>query len=156
MLAAAAAFDPSVLEHPSLRRLFEYWSARAQAAGRRMPRRADIDPIDFAYLLGQVTLVDVTGPPLRFRWRLVGTWWREKFGIEATGMWADEWPLPEQRQRALRGYTRVVETAAPVRGVNSNWIDDVRMFYELLMLPLSENDVDVSMIVVALVEKKTA
>jgi hypothetical protein len=155
-MLAAAKFDPSELEHPSLRRLHAYWAAQARAAGRRFPRRSDIDPIDFAYLLGQVALVEVTGPPLRFRWRLVGTWWREKFGIEATGMWADEWPHPEQRKRALRGYTRVVETAAPVRGVNSNWIDDARMFYELLLLPLSENDADVSMIVVALIEKKPA
>jgi len=35
---------------------------------RRFPARADIDPLDFGYVLGHVMLLDVLRDPLRFRY----------------------------------------------------------------------------------------
>ena len=146
-----SAFDPSEIREPRLRRLHDYWAQRRGA--RRFPARADLDPVDFPYLLGQVTLVDVHAESRRYRWRLVGTWWREKFGLEGTGMWVDEWPFPDQRAAVLRSYDLVMAAGHPLVFDRSVWLDGRLLVVETLLLPLSENGIDVSMIVVALVEK---
>jgi hypothetical protein len=146
-----SAFDPATIADARLRRLHDYWTAKRGA--RRMPSRDDIDPVDFAYILGQVTLVDVHENPRRYRWRLVGTWWLEKFGVEGTGMWADEWPFPDQRAAVLRAYDLVASAGHPLVFDRSVWLDGRLLVVETLFLPLSENGEDVSMIVVALVEK---
>jgi hypothetical protein len=52
-------------------RLFSYWLAKK--GDRRCPSRGDIDPLDFAYVLGHVILFDVIRDPLRFRVRVHGT-----------------------------------------------------------------------------------
>jgi len=57
---------------PRLRRLYEYWDEKH--GGRAMPSRADIDPVDMAFALGNVIPAEVlpeTSP--RFRIRLHGT-----------------------------------------------------------------------------------
>jgi hypothetical protein len=146
-----SGFDPATIRAPALRRLHGYWDARRGA--RRFPARADLDPVDFPYILGRVTLVEVHENPRRYRWRLVGTWWRERFGLEGTGMWADEWPFPDQRAAVLRAYDLVVSAGHSLVFDRSARLDDRQLVVETLFLPLSENGTDVSMIVVALDEK---
>lgn len=149
-MSAPGTLDPTAVGNERLRRLLAYWESRR--AGRAMPRRGDIDPVDFAYLLGNITLVEVHADPRTYRWRLVGTWWREKFGVEATGMWIDEWPFEKQRAAVRTAYDRVVAARAPRVFARVLQLDGRRIASETLMLPLSENGTDVSMIVVALVE----
>jgi hypothetical protein len=55
----------------TLRRLLAYWQERRGA--RRFPARGDVDPVEFRYALGHVSMVDVVGDPPRFRFRLVST-----------------------------------------------------------------------------------
>ena len=50
-------FEALEARDPRLLRLHEYW--REKCAGRQFPDRADLDPVDFPYILGYVTLVDV-------------------------------------------------------------------------------------------------
>jgi hypothetical protein len=148
--AAPESLDPATVGDARLRRLLAYWeTCRAE---RAMPRRADIDPVDFAYLLGNIALVEIQDDPRLYRWRLVGTWWREKFGIEATGMWIDEWPFEKQRAAVRTAYDRVVAARRPSVFARVLYLDGRRIASETLMLPMSENGTDVSMIVVALVE----
>jgi hypothetical protein len=66
---------------------YEYW--RRKAAGRRMPRRADIDPIEIPKLLPHVRLIDVIGPG-RYRYRLVGTEIQTFHGANPTGRYVHE------------------------------------------------------------------
>ena len=40
------------IQHPKLQQLFDYWSAKR--GGREMPSRADIDPLDLAFVIGNV------------------------------------------------------------------------------------------------------
>ncbi len=50
----------------------EYWQRKG--AGKGLPGRADIDPVDIPHLLANVFLIDVVGgSPQRFHFRLVGT-----------------------------------------------------------------------------------
>ena len=73
---------------PRMRELFEYWDARR---GRReMPRRADIDPLDFPKQLPRIWLVDVEGEDGNgvghLRYRVVGTKEVELRGRDPTGL----------------------------------------------------------------------
>jgi hypothetical protein len=145
-----ASVGPASVGNERLRRMLAYWESCR--AGRAMPRRADIDPVDFAYLLGNIALVEIHDDPRVYRWRLVGTWWREKFGVEGTGMWIDDWPFEKQSQAVRTAYDRVVAARAPLVFARVLQLDGKRIASETLMLPLSENGTDVSMIVVALVE----
>lgn len=79
-------------------------------------------------------------------------WWREKFGIEATGMWIDDWPFEDQRRAVRRAYDRVIAARGPMANAREIWLDGRRFDCKTLLLPLSENGTDISMIVVALVD----
>src|SRR3546814_4653792 len=48
---------PEGIEDSRLQRLAAYWDSCR--AGRAMPARADIDPLDMGYLLGNLALVEV-------------------------------------------------------------------------------------------------
>ena len=93
-------------EHPILARLLSYWIERRQ--GRQFPARRDIDPLDFPYALGNISLIDVFHNPLRFRYRLVGTRITEQIGVEMTGRWLDDVPYPDYREILVSLYSRVV------------------------------------------------
>src|SRR5215510_12704428 len=52
-------------ENAAFLEFYEYW--RRTGAGKAMPARADIDPLDIPQLLANVFLMDVVrGPPQRF------------------------------------------------------------------------------------------
>ena len=53
-----------------LGRVYRYWLSLK--GDRSLPRRAELDPIDFAYALDNIMLIDVLRDPLRFRVRLHG------------------------------------------------------------------------------------
>ncbi len=68
---------------------YTYWRAKAAAAGRDLPGRADIDPTEIPRLLPDVMLVDVL-PEGRYRYRLIGTENSAAHGVSATGRFLDE------------------------------------------------------------------
>src|SRR5260221_5837990 len=80
------------VEHPVLHELYQYWAGRR--GDRAMPARADIDPIALKPILPYLLLIDVEPAPLRFRFRLAGTFAyeaREGLAVrELTGRYADE------------------------------------------------------------------
>ena len=79
-----------------LRRLYEYWSGKR--GDRRFPSRADIDPVDMVFALGNVILAEVLPEtPPRFRIRLHGSALAQFVGYDLTGKMLDEMPVPEFR-----------------------------------------------------------
>jgi hypothetical protein len=50
-------FEAPEARDPRLRRLYAYWQEKC--GDRLFPDRADIDPVDFPYILGLVTIVDI-------------------------------------------------------------------------------------------------
>ena len=83
-----------------LRQLRAYWAGKCGPDGR-LPRRADIDPLDMRFALGHLILTDVEpGTQPRYRHRLIGTHIVERAGYDATGRYLDEIPETELAARA--------------------------------------------------------
>ncbi|MEK9970990.1 MAG: PAS domain-containing protein, partial [Ferrovibrio sp.] len=120
---------------------------------RRMPSRADIDPLQFAWMLGDVSLVDVMrdapDSELRFRFRLVGTHAVERFGYDMTGRWLDDLPEPAYRQHVHNAYAEVVRHGSPLIERLDMLLDRRRHDYEILRLPLGTDGSRVDMILLA-------
>lgn len=135
----------SVLDS-DLQRLLVYW--RERRAERGFPRRADIDPLDLGFMLERIALVEVhEGARRRYRLRVVGSWWVRKYGFEPTGIWLEDWPKPEQLKLVLESYEALVALRQPVILKRDHWIDEQLLNYEAALLPLSEDGVQISMIV---------
>ncbi len=93
-----------------LRRLLQHWDDLR--GDQRLPRRADLDPTDIAYCLGNIALVEIE-PPFRPRYRLVGTRLADLLGEDPTGRYVDEMYSPGTRADALAAYRRTIETGEP-------------------------------------------
>ncbi|WP_428248872.1 PAS domain-containing protein [Ferrovibrio sp.] len=135
--------------NPDLCRLLAYW--QRQRGDRAMPTRADIDPLDFRYMLGSIVLVDVepAGGDYRYRFRLVGVNVVEHAGNDLTGHYIEDYPGQEFATKLRESYTALVAGKVP-RRVQRREFNDGR-FYEMeaLLLPLGAGG-NVTMIMVAL------
>jgi hypothetical protein len=136
---------PVSIRHPDLQRLFAYW--RANRGRQEFPRRADLDPVDFGFMLDRVALTEVHDEKTRrYRLRVVGSWWTNMLGFEPTGMWMDAWPNPGQLELTVTSYESLIALRRPVLGIRDAWVDQRKLSYEILLLPLSEDGLRVSMI----------
>jgi hypothetical protein len=82
LLRTASAADP---ELGDLSGLLQLWEDRRK--DRPLPARADFDPMDLRQFLGRIVLFDVLQNSRRFRFRLVGTDWVLRFGLDPTILW---------------------------------------------------------------------
>jgi hypothetical protein len=124
-----------------LRRLHAYWLERR--GSRAMPARADIDPLDFPYILGWVMLVEVEPQPggdLRFRYRLHGANVVEHSGLDLTGRYTEDFPGPEFAAALKESYTNVVRGGVPRRSQRREYYDDRYYELEALLLPLGDSE----------------
>jgi hypothetical protein len=99
------------ISHPLLRQLYEYWDSKR--AGRAMPARSDLDPIEIPDLLRHLILLDITHDPLRFRVRLYGTGVAELRGHDLTGRFLYEDGLTPIGQQTRPWNVRTVEDRQP-------------------------------------------
>ena len=94
----------------TLRPLYDYWLQLR--AGRSMPARADLDPLNMPrHLLADIFLLDVETAPQRFRFRLMGTSVAEMLGEDWTGKYVDE--LHQANQKVMNQYVETVEQREP-------------------------------------------
>ena len=84
--------------------------------------------------------------PRRYRLRVVGSWWSQLAGVEGTGLWMEDWPHANQRKLSIETYEAVIASRAPLCARRDAWVDEKRLSYEILLLPLSEDDARISMI----------
>jgi hypothetical protein len=124
-------------ENAAFLEFYEYWLAKG--AGRGMPARSDIDPLDIPQLLANVFLIDVVeGSPSRFRFRLVGTRIAELEG-EMTNRFLDEF-IPAAAGTAMaRHYDDTVLGRIYVRHETLHWRKREYVNYDVLLLPLSSD-----------------
>jgi len=126
---------------PQLRRLFADWDTRRR--GREFPARADFDPVELKYLLGEMTLLDViaSGPRSDFRYRVYGSSLVRRFGWELTGKSVDEIPVKQHAAFARAHCEDVLARRAPVvRYYSHHFIgQNVPHDCEILVLPLSHD-----------------
>jgi hypothetical protein len=133
-----------------LRRLYQYWCEKR--GGRRFPARADIDPLDFAYVLGYVMLIDVTYDPLRFRFRLYGSALLDRnSAVDMTGRYLDEHARPEFRAYLRAEWADTIARAVPTHGFFDRMIDDELRKFEVLRLPLASDGQTIDMLLVCAV-----
>ena len=138
------------IKHPKLQQLYDYWSAKR--GERKMPSRADIDPLDMTFIIGNVILVDViAGTPLGFRIRLHGTNLVERVHYELTGKMLDDLPQVQFRNLTRKSFTKVAKTAEPLRALNDRVLDDQLARYETVILPLSGDDTRVDMLLCGMI-----
>lgn len=139
---------PQAIDHPALRALFDYWSARRGGAG--LPARRDIDPLDIPALLPHLMLIDVQSaaahtPELRFR--LVGTALVRHFGRDTTGLPVEEGYMGSDWGKILPDYRYVISRRRPCLRHNRGVGRDRRSFdYKRLLLPLAADGDAVDMI----------
>jgi len=138
----------SAITDDALRRLYQYWNEKR--GSRRFPARRDIDPLDFAYVLGWVTLVDVTYNPIRFRFRLYGSELAHRTGLDLTGTYADQHPDREFGAMLQRSWQEVVDRAEPIRVQYERRDLDNRMRpWEVVRMPMSSDGTTIDMLLAA-------
>jgi hypothetical protein len=135
--------------HPGLQRLYQYWTDKR--GERSMPSRADLDPLDMRFVIGNVILVDVIdGEPLQFRIRLHGTNLSEHVHFDLTGKMLDEMPQAEFRELTRQSFTKVATTKQPLRAQRDRVLDNRLRRYETIILPLSGDGDRVDMLLCGL------
>ena len=145
-LAGRDALSP--IGDERLQQLQAYW--RHKAAGRRLPCRADLDPVEIPLLLPHVMLVDVL-PSGRYRYRLIGTENAREHGINATGCYLDEvLPGPEYQVHVRGLYDECVRTR---RALYSECLflslkHGPERHTKVLFLPLSDDGARVNIVLV--------
>ena len=134
-----ANLDPGLdFVSPRLADLKAYWDAKRGA--RRMPAPSEIDPVEMAAHLGHICLIDVLQPPLRFRWRLIGTSVVDALGQDGTGQFFDEAEHAEVFQGLAASCRWVVQARAPLRTVGTVPYAEIgRIGCESVELPLSDD-----------------
>src|SRR5579872_5062410 len=133
-----------------IQQAYDYW--RRIAAGRAMPARKDLDPVDIPRLLPHVMLVEVEGPG-RFRYRLIGTAIAQEQGVNATGRFVGEAiKNPEYRAHGLGLYEQCVHDHRPIYSESlflSSEGGAVERHTKAVFLPLSDDGVTVNRVFVA-------
>jgi hypothetical protein len=135
------------IEHPDLRTLYDYWNERRR--GRRWPSRADINPLELKFALGNMSLVDVTrSSPPRFTFRLAGILLSQRIGQDLTGKTVNDIPDPAYRAEVAAIYGAMVEKGEPTLSLAERVFDGQPRRFETLRLPLSDDGEEVTMLVV--------
>lgn len=108
----ASSFDVSIVQSQRIRKLSEYWLAKAKGG---VPSRSEIDPVDVRELLPNLMMIDMLGDPPRFRYRLVGTRVVQYTGFDFTGRCLDEMVF-QGRDFIERCYRRMLSEKRPIFG----------------------------------------
>jgi len=138
-----------IIASPRLQQLYAYWQDRC--AGRPMPSRADIDPLDIPRHLPFLILFDVVPGSERLRARLVGTHVADMYGADYTGQYLDEIAFGDRRAAILHDYLACLGSRAPYVSEHSFWTArGITFRVERVILPLSDDGETVGMLLAGL------
>ena len=136
---------PISLQAQTLQRLYQDWNDWRR--GREFPARADFDPCDLTYVLGNLSLYDVLRNPVRFRYRLHASNTAARTGVDMTGKFVDELPDRAHAKLANEHCLEVLDSRMPVVKWRRRQATDHRVWNsEILALPLSNNGSDIDML----------
>jgi len=140
---------------PTTAAFYRYWDGKRR--GRRMPARADIDPLEMKSWLAGIALIDVKRVrdakpgtfPYELRYRLVGSRPTLLRGQDVTGMLVTIGYFGADLSAAMENYRLVIEEKTLVY----DWdrtpsTDGFAREGETLLLPLSSDDHSVDMVLV--------
>lgn len=122
--------------------LLDYWRDLSARLGR-LPRRTEIDPVNFPALLPHLFLVDVVrngDAQPRFRFRLLGGAITARESVRP-GQFLDDFPGMRDSERIMRHYCDTLELKIRVRSASLAWDHPTKNYitYHALLLPLSED-----------------
>jgi hypothetical protein len=139
--------DPSPTSLPKALVDFKtYWDRKR--GERSMPARADIDPLDLREHLGWILMTEVVGETRRLRYRLVGSEIAKRLGRDATNRYLDELYPGADQDGVAASFHQVVTSRRPTRMIGEILLSRrILLTFDVLNLPLSQNGVDVNMIV---------
>ena len=109
-LSAGEAMSRPDLKDEKLSRLYDLWAGLR--CDRPLPERTAFTPEILKPWLGNLLLIDV-GEDGRYRYRLYGSNFVYRFGVEMTKRTIDDLP-PEQSAAIRRDYDSVVRTLQPL------------------------------------------
>jgi len=136
------------IRHPILKRMVALWDEKC--GGREWPLRRDLDPLEFWFAVGYVTLIDVrpgSAPGARrYFFRLDGTRQVELFGVDFTGKFLDQVYDAESLPLAETSYGATVEQGEPHYYVRQVEFHGRPIQYEIVILPLSRTGERVDML----------
>jgi len=132
---------------PDVRAFHRYWDSKRR--GRAMPSRADIDPAEIVAFLPGIMLIDVIADARRFVYRLVGTREAAMRGRDPTGKSVSEGFYGASAEASMASYQDVVARRALRLERRQFTTPDGRYGREqVILLPLSDDDAEVNMILV--------
>ncbi|MGF1630245.1 MAG: PAS domain-containing protein [Kiloniellaceae bacterium] len=135
---------PDSIDHPGLRALYAYWEGCR--AGRLLPGRRDLDPLDIPQLLPNIMLIDVASE-VDMRYRLVGTALVGRMGRDITGLRVQDCYPGRNWEKILADYLYAIRKRRPclrrdvAGGPSSQSLADLR-----LLLPLAGDGERVDML----------
>jgi len=127
-----------------LQGLLQLWEGHRHEG--RLPRRADFDPLDLKKFLGRIVLFDVLQDPRRFRFRLVGTDWVLRFGLDPTNTLVDDFPRVESRPFINEVLGQVADGRVPLWVRRAVVIEGRYYHYGMLLMPLAADGRQADMI----------
>ncbi|MCW0236003.1 MAG: PAS domain-containing protein [Ferrovibrio sp.] len=135
------------LDHPILRLLYVYWNGKR---GQRIaPARSEIDPVDFRPAIGWVNLIDVSAGIEQFVMRVLGGRTETMFDLRPDFRTPADFDDPGFRAVALQDLGWAVEHGKPLRMFRDLQTPKRRYRYEGLVLPLSDDNQTVNMLLAA-------
>ena len=131
--------------NPRLARLHDYWIGKC--AGRPLPSRADIDPLEMREWLGNLLLAEFFGGIENYRVRLDGSNLIGTGGKDRTGKGSEVLTSDEERKLVISQYKPVLDTAQPAYFETQFLNSEGRFLREQkLLLPLSNDGSVVNMV----------
>ena len=134
--------------NPRIRALYEYWQSIHPAPGR-LPARRHFYPMAIPRLLPNIWVLDIHREPLRFRYRLVGTYMVTALGADVTGsLFHEIYPEFGPGHPIYEDYRRLAEEG----GILWRRGEPILAFHiercaalERIVLPLADDGVTVNM-----------
>ena len=130
---------------PELAVLFSYWQQKR--GDRHMPPRSAFDPAELRSNVGRMHLLAVEGPD-RFRYRVYGSRVTNPDAADMTGRTTQEYRDRAFGELVTRHLRECVRERAPTCYDIRARLDDAPYEYIRIALPFSENDTEVSHILV--------
>jgi len=135
------------LNSPQLTRLDAYW--RLRCAGRDMPQRADIDPVDLKPILPKIILSRIEYAPLRILYTVVGTQCVATAGFDYTGYYLDELDMSAEIDTHWPTlYQRIIAERRPIFGTCHTALSNGQARpYTAGLYPLSDDKAQISHVI---------
>ncbi|MFD2204581.1 PAS domain-containing protein [Kiloniella antarctica] len=131
-----------------LKLLHSYWCAKKEL--NAFPSRKDIDPLDFSYVLGDVSLIDVIQneehKTPRFNVRLLGSNIQTRVGSALINKNIEEFPEQDSLNKMKIAYQNVLRTKEPVAYPSLFTIGEKKEAYICCIWPLSSDGDNIDML----------